>query len=229
MEKDIILLMERLRIDFHCHSIYSKDSLSKPADLVATAKKRGLTRLVISDHNNIHGAIQAKKIDPELIIVGEEIMTSQGEILASFVQEEIPKGLPPMQVISLLRDQGAFISISHPFDTHRNGSWVKEEMIELLPLIDAIEGFNSRCINSGFNGLAMEFAKQHNMAVTVGSDAHTLGEVGQAFLEVDPFDSAQGLRQVIRQGKLHNRLSSPAVHLASRWAVLVKKMGGGQP
>ena len=229
MVKVIIFEMNKIRIDFHCHSMYSKDSLSNPQDLVKAARRRGLSRLVVSDHNSIRGGVAAKKLAPDLIIVGEEIMTTKGEILASFVQEEIPAGLHPLKVISLLKEQGAFISISHPFDKHRNGHWKSEDLLDLLPYIDAIEGFNARCVNPNFNQLAMDFAKQHKLAMTVGSDAHSIFEVGKAYLEIEDFDSADGLRSVIAAAVMHNSLSSPAVHLTSRWAVLVKKIWRNYP
>ncbi len=54
--------------------------------------KKGINRLVITDHNTISGARQAFRLSPEMVIVGEEIMTRQGELLAAFVQEEIPAG-----------------------------------------------------------------------------------------------------------------------------------------
>ncbi len=42
-------------------------------------------------------------MDPELIVVGEEILTQSGELLAYFLKEEIPARLPVMQVIERLK------------------------------------------------------------------------------------------------------------------------------
>ena len=111
----------RLRVEFHCHSDASHDSLSRVGDLLKAARRAGLQRLMLTDHNTIRGALQARQLDPELVIVGEEIMTSKGELLAAFVTQEIPAYLPPAEAISLLRKQGAFISVSHPFDLARHG------------------------------------------------------------------------------------------------------------
>lgn len=213
-------------VDFHCHTHASKDCLSNPAAVIKTARLRGLTRLVITDHNSIQGALAARELDPEFVIVGEEIMTTRGEILAAFVKEEIPAGLPPLKVAELLREQGAFISLSHPFDIHRKGNWKQAEMEELLPYLDAIEGFNSRCVDRGFNAKALHFAKEHNLPITVGSDSHSLFEVGRSYLEIDNFQNADDLRKVIRDAKPVTRLSSPLVHLTSRYSVMVKKITG---
>src|SRR5512143_1731327 len=123
--------METLRVEFHCHTIFSKDSLTRPEQLVRAARQKGLTRVIVTDHNNIGGALRAKQVDPELIIVGEEIMTDRGEILAAFVTEEIPAGLTPQETIRRLRNQGAFISVSHPFDQFRSGGWKLVDLLEI--------------------------------------------------------------------------------------------------
>jgi len=85
-------------VEFHAHTNASKDSLTKPADLIAAARRKGINRLVITDHNTVAGARAAQSLDSELVIVGEEIMTTRGEILAAFVTKEIPAGLSPKEV-----------------------------------------------------------------------------------------------------------------------------------
>jgi predicted metal-dependent phosphoesterase TrpH len=218
-----------LKTEFHCHTIYSKDSLTRPADLIRTARRKGMDRVIITDHNTTAGARAARSLDPELIIVGEEIKTARGELLAAFVTEEIPAHLTPQETIRILRDQGAFISVSHPFDVMRNGHWDEEDLLEILPLVDAIEIFNSRCIEAKYNTRAADFAREHGLAGTVGSDAHAAFELGRAHLVLPPFDGGQGLREVIRQGQPVTQLSSPFVHITSRWAVFMKESGRAHP
>ncbi len=92
--------------------------------------------------------------------------------------EEIPKGLTPQETIRRLKDQGAFISVSHPFDKLRKGGWQEADLLEILPQVDAIEVYNSRCMNPSFNREARQFAEKHDIAGTVGSDAHAAFEVG---------------------------------------------------
>lgn len=221
------MTIETLRVEFHCHTLYSKDSLVKPEALVRAARRKGIDRLIVTDHNSIGGALEAQAIDPELVIVGEEIMTTRGELLAAFVSEEIPKGLEPDEALRRLRDQGAFISVSHPFDIYRG--WKLADLLEILPQVDAIETFNARCMEARFNRAAQEFAHQQNLAGTVGSDAHTALEVGRATLTVEKFTGAEGLRSVIRAGVADVRLSSPLIHLTSRWAVTVKRARRARP
>lgn len=214
-----------MKVEFHSHTNSSRDSLTPPERLVMAARAIGIDRLIVTDHNTIQGAMQARQIDPNLVIIGEEILTTRGELLAAFVQEEIPRGLKPTEVIGRLRDQGAFISVPHPFDRRRHG-WALDDLVEIAPLVDAIEVFNARCQWGGLNELAANFAREHNLAGTAGSDAHTPQEVGRATLTLPEFSTADELRSVIGQGEVYGRLSSPWIHLTSTYARLVKQIRG---
>jgi predicted metal-dependent phosphoesterase TrpH len=215
--------MKNLIVEFHCHTIYSKDSLMTPETLLKMCRKRGIDKIIVTDHNTIRGALAAKALDPERVIVGEEIMTSKGELLAAFLEEEIPAGLSPQETIRLLREQNAFISVAHPFDAFRSGHWDTRELLEILPLVDAIETFNARCLWGGFNRRARQFAEIHHLSGTVGSDAHAAFEVGRATLSLPPFEDAESLRRAIRNSIPRTRLSAPWAHLFSRYAVFRKR------
>ncbi len=213
-----------LRVETHCHTLYSKDSLVRPENLLKACETKGIDRVVISDHNTTRGAFEAQKIDPQRVIIGEEILTTKGELLAAYMTEEIPAGLTPKETITRLRDQGAFISVSHPFDVLRSGHWQEEDLLEIAPLVDAIEVFNARCMSPDFNRQASEFAAQHNLLGTAGSDAHGAYELGRAAMLLPDFEDARSLKDVLPQVKYETRLSSPFVRLTSRYAVLYKKI-----
>jgi predicted metal-dependent phosphoesterase TrpH len=219
-------LSKSYHVEFHCHTVYSKDSLTRPEDLVRACRRKGIDRVVVTDHNSVAGARAAQTIDPELVIVGEEIMTTHGELLAAFVSEEIPQGLSPQEALRHLRDQGAFISVSHPFDRWRSGHWREEDLLEILPDVDAVEVFNSRCLLPQFNEEALQFAVKHDLAGTVGSDAHAAFELGRSLLVLEPFESADRLRDVIRRGVRQVKRSPSWVRFISRYAVLYKKVKG---
>ena len=212
-----------LRVEFHCHSNASHDSLNRVEDLVRTAQEVGLDRLMVTDHNTIRGALEARRLDPELVIVGEEVLTLDGELLAYFVREEVPAHLPPEDAIQILRQQGAFISVAHPFDLRRHG-WAIEDLERITPLVDAIEVFNSRVQNPDVNRLALEYARAHGLPGTVGSDAHTLREVGRSSLSLPYFETAEELKLVIAQGVAQTTLSSPWIHLSSTFAKIARKL-----
>lgn len=212
-----------LTLEFHCHSIYSKDSLTTPQSLLAACRRKGIERVVITDHNTIAGAIAAQRLDPERVIIGEEILTQDGELLAAFVSEEIPAGLPAREAIARLREQGAFISVSHPFDRLRKGHWALPDLLEILPLVDAIETFNARCLSPSANREAAAFAAEHGSTATVGSDAHTATELGNAKMLLSDFRDAESLEAALREARFSLSAAPFWVHLASRYAVWQKK------
>ena len=208
-----------VHLEFHCHTIYSSDSLLTPARLLAACQRKGIIRVVITDHNTLTGALEAQQLDPQRVILGEEIMTQRGELLAAFVKEEVPPGLTPSETIERLRLQGAFISVSHPFDAFRKGHWDLPDLVEILPAIDAIEIFNSRCLKPEFNKDAQDFARQHGLAGTAGSDAHTAAELGRAMMVLPDFQTPSELKSAILQAEYRMKLSSPWIHFTSRYAV----------
>ncbi len=212
-----------IKADLHCHSSASPDCLSAPEKLVSRARKSGLDRLAITDHNTIVGGLAASQIDPELIIVGEEVLTIQGELLAYYVQESVPSGLMPEHAIRLLMEQGAVISISHPFDVQRGG-WRSGDLLRILSLVDAIEVFNARVFRAATNEKGQALATERKIPGTAGSDAHSLIEVGAAYLELPEFNDANSLRRALHKARPQGKLSGAQVRLASRWAWFMKKM-----
>lgn len=212
-----------LTVETHCHTNASGDCLVRIEDLIARCHERGVNRVVITDHSTIKGALRAKELDPQLVIVGEEVLTTKGELLCAFVTEEIPRRLEPLEAIRRLRQQGAFISVSHPFDPRRSG-WTVDDLVELAPLVDAIETFNARNIRQVYNQRALEFAQQHNLRGTAGSDAHTLLEVGRATMHLPDFKDADSMRAAMSEVTYTTRGSSPLIRFASRYAALRDKL-----
>ena len=212
-----------LRVEFHCHTYRSKDSLASIEKLLETCRRKGIDRLVITDHNTLAGAQEAQALDPERVIAGEEIMTQSGELLCAFVAEEVPWGLSPLEAIERLRQQEAFISVSHPFDVMRNGHWQLPDLLAILPYVDAIETFNARCMSADYNRQAQAFATEHGLPGTAGSDAHAPFELGRAAMLLPAFTDAASLKGALRQVRFEARLSSPLVHFTSRYASWYKK------
>ena len=215
---------KRVRVELHLHTCASKDSLVQPKKLLEHCDRVGIDRVAITDHNSIAGALVAKALAPERVIVGEEIHTTQGELLGYFMTEFVPGGLEPIETIQRLRAQGAVISVAHPFDKTRGPQWTDDQLMAIIPLVDAVETFNARCLTNQPNEMAATFAREHGLLETVGSDAHTLKEVGHASLNMPPFTDSASFLDALRFAQLHTRLSSWFVHLFSRYAALYKRI-----
>jgi predicted metal-dependent phosphoesterase TrpH len=215
-----------LRTDFHTHTVFSRDGLTDIPQFIAAARQAGLDRVAVTDHNTLRGALEAAALAPEMIIIGEEIMTTEGELLGYYLQKEISKGLTPEETVARLRDQGAAISVSHPFDRLRHGAWKVDALRRILPAVDAVEGFNARCLFAEDNRRADSFARENKIAATAGSDAHIAYELGAAGLEVPPFHDAATLRAALPQAAVFGRLSPWWVHFFSTYAKWKKRIVG---
>ncbi len=218
-----------IHAELHCHTCYSKDSLMLPDRLIAVA--RAARAAAPGDHRpqRFRRAREAVRIDPALVIPGEEIMTSSGELLAYYLVEVVPPGLSPERTIAILRQQGAVVSIAHPFDALRAGHWEESELRKVLPLVDAIEVFNARVASPGANRRAAELAAAAGKPGTAGSDAHAYIEVGRTTMHLPEFHDAAGLRAALGGGEVRGRLSPYWVHLLSRYAAWRKKAGWRPP
>jgi len=203
---------EFIRAEMHCHTAWSLDSGTRLPDLLQAARERGIQRLAITDHNTIGGALAARELDPELVVVGEEIRTSGGELLAYFVEEEVPKRLSPMVTIERLKRQGAVIAIPHVFDVRRHG-WREHDLQEILPHVDALEVFNARCFSNGVNQRAERFAREAGLPGFAGSDAHSLVELGLAATWLPDFSNAEELRAALKHARWEGELLSTGQHL----------------
>lgn len=217
----------RWKVDLHSHTVYSKDCLTRPQDLIDRARARGLDKIAVTEHNTLSGALAAKQLAPDLVIVGEEIKTTEGEIIAYFVQEEVPAGLKPPEAIARLRAQGAVISIPHPLDSLRNSAMGMESVMRVIKQVDALEVINARCVRPKDNDAAAELARQHGKLRTAGSDAHTLFEVGRAWMEMPPFeDDATSFLIALQQARPAGGISPFWPHFASTYAKWRKRIFG---
>lgn len=212
------------RVELHCHTIYSKDSLTRLEALPGICQRRGIDRMIITDHNTADGALRAAELYPDLIIPGEEVMTTDGELLAWGVRETVPPKLEPVEAIRRLRDQGAVIGVAHPFDRYRSGAWELENLLKIVELVDAIEVFNARCIQKEDNEKALAFAEEHGKLMTAGSDAHIRQEYGRAVMVVEPFEDMNGFLRGLARANRDTQLSSFAVHFGSTYAKWIKRI-----
>jgi predicted metal-dependent phosphoesterase TrpH len=220
---------ERLiRVDLHNHTYYSPDSILSPRRFVYEARRRGLDVVAVTDHNTIRGALAVRELSEKPIIIGEEIKSADGEILGLFLSEEVPKGLPAKETIARIKEQGGLVGVPHPFDSLRSA--LKEDvMVALIDQIDFIEALNARMVFSGHNHKAREFATTHALPTTAGSDAHSPWEVGQCYVEMPRFEGPADFIPALRQARLKGRLSTPFVHVISRYAYLRRTLGWKPP
>jgi len=212
-----------VRADLHCHTVYSKDSLTPLEAVIRACRRKGIHRIAITGHNTVEGALRLRDLAPEMIVVGEEIKTTHGEILAFFIEKLIPPGHSPEETIARVREQGGVVGVSHPLDPTRGEAMGQENLRRIAHLVDCIEVFNARTTLSVHNHRAAEFARALGLPGTAGSDAHTAFEIGRAYVEMPAFDTPASFLKALEQGRVIGRRSLPLVHLFSRWAAFRKR------
>ncbi len=218
-----------LRMDMHSHTRASHDCLCAPERVLATARERGIDRLVVTDHNEVSAALELHRMDPERILVGEEVKTREGaDIIGILLTERIPKGTPARETCERIRAQGGVVYVPHPFDTRRAGGGGLLD--ELADLVDVVEAHNARTWKRGVNLRGERWALDRGKLLGAGSDSHSLGEMGRAWVEVPPFEpTREGLLGALRAGRVAGRgVSSPLVAVASTYAKVHKLMARGR-
>lgn len=215
------------KFDMHVHTWHSGDSVTDPKEIVDLYEKRGILSLVC-DHNSTAGSAvvyaEIRKIDPDIpLILSEEIMTGNGEIIGLFLTEEVHPYLSAAETVDRIHDQGGLALVPHPFCSYRTTSALHPDVLDtIIDQVDIIEGYNGRTVRDEDNFRAREYAVAHNTPVSVGSDAHTVQELGRCFMELAPFSGPGELLDTITSGRPEFCRMDPAIHQVTKLVKAVK-------
>jgi len=191
-----------LKADLHIHTKYSVDCNTPLKKIINRCQKLGINCIAIADHGTAEGALRMQKIAPFPVIVAEEILTPYGEIMGMFLKETIPSGLSVEETISRIRAQGGLVNIPHPFETIRHSSFDSNVIEEIAEQIDVVEVYNARTPFATSSAKALAFARKHGIVQGAGSDAHTISEIGNAYVEIPEFNGRDEFLQALAQGKV---------------------------
>lgn len=205
-----------MKIDLHNHTLCSKDCCSSYDAIVRAVQRSGLDGIAVTDHNELRGALELQQRAPFLVIPGEEIKTSRGEIIGLFLKERIPPGLEPLETVRQIHEQGGVTYVPHPFDEIRGSRIQRDALDDVAPHIDILEVFNARNALPRYNARALDYARLHGLLAGAGSDAHTLGEYGHGHVDIPPFTTPAEFLESMRRGIWRGRLSNPLVHFRTR-------------
>lgn len=195
-----------LKGDFHVHSQFSPDSRASIQSILDKCLEVGINCIAITDHNTIEGALVMSKLAPFKVIIGEEIRTSQGEIIGLFLKKPITQGLSAIDTVKHIKAQGGLVSLPHPFDTFRGPILSTNVLSEILPQTDIIEAFNARAALQSFNDQALALANRESICTSSVSDAHYPIELGSSFTKIPDFDGTpEGFKRALLQGELIKR------------------------
>lgn len=191
--------------DIHVHqNRHSSDSQMDIYKGIEYAKTIGLDGICITDHDNLGLRPLAEKLSKDSgiqIIVGVEIYTLDGDLLCYGI-DEIPKErLSAQATIDFVRERGGVCIAAHPYRHNRRGL---EDVLYDVKGLSGIEGYNGRTKTED-NMKAVHVAKTLNIPVSGGSDAHTVGELGNFVTVFDrPIESESGFVEAIRAGAFYS-------------------------
>ena len=212
-----------LKADLHIHTEYSMDCTTPLDKIIQRCLEIDINCIAVADHGTIEGALKLRNIAPFTVIVAEEILTPHGEIMGMFLKETIPSGLSVEQTLARIREQDALVCIPHPFDTLRHSA-LDDRIIEtIIEQVDIIEVFNARSPLMHGSDKANVLAEKYGILKSAGSDAHTIAEIGNAYVEMPKFNGKDDFLQVLEKGEISGHRTNPLIHFSSLWARLRKQ------
>ncbi|MBU1204160.1 MAG: PHP domain-containing protein [Nanoarchaeota archaeon] len=215
-----------MKIESHIHTRYSKDSILKIQEIKEVMKRNNIIP-IITDHDTIKGALKYKELYKECI-VGEEITTTEGEIIGLFLKEKIKPGLSPEETAGKIREQGGLVYIPHPFDGIRKNV-LKQSNLEIIKP-DIMETFNRRSMNSRGDAKTQEYAISNKIPQIAASDAHTRFDLAKTFNILPTFtkkdlDSPRKFLQALKSAQQVTSKRTPFyIHIYGRIILILKKL-----
>ena len=195
-----------IEVDLHMHTDHSPDCATPVEVLLETARDRGLGAIAITDHNEVSGALEARRIAAEAggikVIVAEEVKTAeQGEVIGLFLEEKIPRGMTMAATIAAIREQNGLVYVPHPFDRFHS---VPDygHLLEMVEEIDILEVFNPRVALTAFNEEAERFARKYRIVPGAGSDSHVAQGLGSVRVRIHDFEGPEEFLEAMRDADI---------------------------
>jgi len=199
-------MVSRGRADLHMHTTAS-DGWPSPQQLVDHARGTELDVIAVTDHDTIEGALRAAEHAARWtrlqVVIGEEVSSRDGHIVALFIEKRIRPGMTAAATVHAIHDQGGLAVAVHPFwRTQRRTRSARVHGVGWLAAeleFDAIEVENATPGFYVFNQLARRLNMGLGAAELGGSDAHILDAIGRAYTEF-PGKTPKALRAAIEAG-----------------------------
>jgi predicted metal-dependent phosphoesterase TrpH len=187
----------QVKADLHVHTTYSKDSVITAKELVFYAKKRGLTAVAVTDHDEVEGALKIAEETDFLIIPGTEVSSLNGHIVGLNVRERIPRGLSVDETVDRIHEAGGIAVACHPFALFK-GSIGKH----VSGRFDAVEAINASAFP--FNRATRQahlLADRLKLPKVAGTDAHYGPVIGLAYTVIEAEAGVEAVVKAIVDGR----------------------------
>lgn len=216
--------------DLHVHTTFS-DGEDSPAEVLEWAERVGLDVIAITDHDEIAGAEIAAELAERTgtgpdVIVGSEVSSADGHILALFISRLVPPGMSAADTVAAIHEQGGLAIAAHPFWRHATkpgprtysvGDRIGEVDFDAVEVING--GFTPSMIAA--NQRASSAAGQLGRTQVGGSDAHVKHALGWAHTRFAGATAAE-LRAGVATGQTHagrSRIDPVGVRRYATWSL----------
>lgn len=170
--------------DLHVHTTYSFDSTTTVRAVLKQAADEGLDVIAITDHDEVRGALEGRELASKFgieVLPGVEISTSQGHVLAFFIEKNPPWRIPFLDTLLWVADQGGIAVVAHPFAPLPESASLEVVLHTLQhpvarKALKGIEVHNASL--RALNARAEKLSQYLPLARTGGSDAHVYGAIG---------------------------------------------------
>ncbi len=193
------------KVDLHTHSFVSPDGSLTADDYKHMLLTEKLNFIAVTDHNEVSFALKLHAEIGDRIIVGEEIMTSEGEIIGLFLQERIEPYLSPEETIAKIKVQNGLVYIPHPFESSRRSGVSEATLSRIVKDVDILEIYNGRAYIQDKSKQARLWADEHFKPGAASSDAHGRLGWGKTYSSILAPATRQSLVHLISSAELSER------------------------
>lgn len=183
--------MDAGRADLHIHTNIS-DGMMSVAEMLAWVEQRTLLDVIaVTDHETVEGGLRARDLAGRngsrvQVIVGEEVTTRSGHLLALFLERTIPRFLSLEDTLQAVHEQGGIAIVPHPLSplTFSIGQGALEKALASgTPgvSVDALETRNHSIAGRVTYGKVDRFNQRYQIPVTGSSDAHFFPHLGACY------------------------------------------------
>lgn len=204
--------MQTGKADIHIHTIFSDGLMSPEALLEFVVSETDLDVIAVTDHDTVTGARVAQAyaehfhfvFRPIEVVIGAEITSADGDILALYIEDDVPAGKTAAETVALIHAQGGLAIAAHPFShapllLHLDGMKGVQRLIETVPF-DGVEVRNGTPTELLSNPLTRWHNRRaQRLSETGGSDGHYLPTIGKTYTRF-PGTTANALREAILTG-----------------------------
>lgn len=213
------------KVDLHTHSSHSPDGGITPTQYKKALESGLLDAVAVTDHNSVAMALDLQKELGDRIIVGEEIMTTHGEIIGLFLTQKVSAGLSPIDTVKHIKDQGGIVYIPHPFETFRKGM-DPHSLEEIADFVEAVEVCNGRAFLQNRSAQAVVWARLNQKDSAASSDAHGFKGLGRTYSDLSEMPTRDNLLKILDTAVLRTRNPSFRALLYPKYHRMRKRIRG---